>query len=172
MADHIIPAATGFSLQRVTSSPAATNRLGAKAARLLQGGESLLVHGVLGAGKTCFIQGICQGLGVQTDVVSPTFNLVNRYSGRLVVYHLDFYRLGLEDDLTDIGLSEILDEVADQAAVLLAEWPERLAPLLPVRQEWLAQLGSNESERIWHLRGIPQLANCWHDLFAAEEDLC
>jgi len=172
MAEHIIPAAREFTLQRVTTSPAATAGLGAQAAQILQGGESLLVYGTLGAGKTCFIQGLCRGLAVREEVVSPTFNLANRYRGRLVVHHLDFYRLGPEDDLSDIGLEEILDEVAERTAVLVAEWPERLARLLPERLEWLAEPGRRATERLWHLRGIPHLAPVWKDLFGREGGAC
>lgn len=172
MAEHLIPAARGFSLQRVTTSPEATAALGAQAAQILQGGESLLIYGTLGAGKTCFIQGLCLGLDVREQVVSPTFNLANRYRGRLVVHHLDFYRLGPQDDLADVGLEEILDEVAERTAVLVAEWPERLAPLLPERLEWLAETGRRATERLWYLRGIPHLAPVWKDLFGAEGDNC
>jgi len=172
MLEHDIPAAAEFLLQRQTTSAASTAHLGARAAQLLQGGESLLLYGPLGIGKTCFVQGLCRGLGVREEVISPTFSLVHRYSGRLVVHHLDFYRLGPRDDLTDIGVEEVLDEVADGAAVLVAEWPERLAPLLPTRLEWLALPGPRPQDRIWHLRGIPELPAPWREFFAVEGDAC
>ncbi len=172
MREHDIPAAAEFPLQRLTTSAASTARLAASAAQLLRGGESLLLFGPLGAGKTCFVQGLCRGLGVRDEVVSPTFSLAHRYAGRLVVHHLDLYRIGPGDDLTDIGVEEVLDEVADGGAVLVAEWPERLASLLPSRLEWLALPGGSPQDRIWHLRGFPDLPAPWREFFGTEEDAC
>ncbi len=109
--------------------PEQTMALGRRVADLLGGGEIVLLHGDLGAGKTCFVQGVCQALEVTgQEVVSPTFTLVNTYDGRLTVHHLDFYRVEPEHDLADIGVPEILDEVWDGRAVALIEWPAVLVP--------------------------------------------
>ncbi len=90
----------------------------------LQDSAVFLLQGDLGAGKTVFAKGLAAGLDIDpADVNSPTFTLVNRHDGRLPLYHLDLYRLaGSPDELRAIGLDEMLDETA----VLVIEWPERL----------------------------------------------
>jgi tRNA threonylcarbamoyladenosine biosynthesis protein TsaE len=92
----------------------------------LAGGEIFLLRGDLGAGKTVFTKGLAAGLEIDpAEVTSPTFTLVNRHEGRLNLYHLDLYRL--EDATTvlhDLGWEEMLD---DRRAVIVIEWPERLA---------------------------------------------
>jgi tRNA threonylcarbamoyladenosine biosynthesis protein TsaE len=85
--------------------------------------------GELGAGKTCFLQGLARGLGVTGDVTSPTFVLINHYRGRLPVYHLDAYRTGSLTELVDLGLEEMLH--GDGVTVI--EWADKLRPLLPAR---------------------------------------
>jgi tRNA threonylcarbamoyladenosine biosynthesis protein TsaE len=86
------------------------------------------LSGELGAGKTTLVQAICRGYGVREDVTSPTFSIVHRYAGgRSDVLHLDLYRLNGEPDLARIGWDELLQE----NALLLIEWPERAAGLLP-----------------------------------------
>jgi len=163
MATQPIPATTEFSCRQVTDSPAATSSLGAAAASRLTGGEIVLLWGPLGAGKTCFAQGLCNGLEVAEVVTSPTFTLANRYEGRLVVHHLDFYRLEPGADLMDIGVDAVLDEVADGGAVLLVEWPQPLLSSLGPRLEFLALPGADPSSRLWYLRGVPELPPDWHD---------
>ncbi|MBK8165486.1 MAG: tRNA (adenosine(37)-N6)-threonylcarbamoyltransferase complex ATPase subunit type 1 TsaE [bacterium] len=164
---HDIPAADGFPPGVLATVPADTAELGARAAALLRGGEVLLLHGGLGAGKTCFVQGLCAALGVTTEVVSPTFTLVNTYDGRFRVHHLDFYRLDAVSDLDDIGLPDLLDEVAEGSAVLAAEWPGPLlrslgrTPFL----EFLALTGPGGMGREWRLRGRPEPATAWRAVF-------
>ena len=84
--------------------------------------------GDLGAGKTTLAQAICAGYGVTAPVTSPTFALVHRYDApRSPVYHLDLYRLERPSDLINIGW----DEIAASHAVVIVEWPERAADLIP-----------------------------------------
>lgn len=164
---HDLPDASGFPAGVSTAGPAQTAALGAQAAGLLRGGEVLLLYGGLGAGKTCFVQGLCAALGVATEVVSPTFTLVNTYDGRLRVHHIDLYRLGEGDDLSDIGLPDLLDEVADGGAILAAEWPGPLLRALgsSPRLELLALPGPGGDRREWRLRGRPEPAAPWLGLF-------
>lgn len=88
------------------------------------------LEGDLGAGKTCFVQGLCDGLGVRAAVSSPTFAIANEYrdesTGRRFL-HLDLYRLSGPDELDTIGWDDYLDS-GDPMAV---EWPERAAGRLP-----------------------------------------
>jgi tRNA threonylcarbamoyladenosine biosynthesis protein TsaE len=166
VAEHRIPDPAGFGVRLRTASPDDTRALATRAAALLRGGEVLLLHGPLGAGKTCFVQGLCAALGVVDEVTSPTFTIANRYEGRLVVHHLDFYRIGPEADLADIGVDAMLDEVDAGAAVLVAEWPERLAPLVRRRFELLVLPAEDPEGRIWHMRGVPELPASWTALAA------
>jgi tRNA threonylcarbamoyladenosine biosynthesis protein TsaE len=109
----------------MTNSPDETFSLGVRIGETLTGGEVLLLSGALGAGKTLLARGIAEGLGVDPDeVTSPSFTLVNRYEGRLVIFHVDLYRLA---DGPEAAYAVDLDELlSDEKAVLLIEWGERL----------------------------------------------
>jgi tRNA threonylcarbamoyladenosine biosynthesis protein TsaE len=169
MAESSLPNPAEFTCHRDVRGPEATARLGEDLAGLLNGGEIILLYGSLGSGKTCFTQGLCRGLAVSQDVVSPTFTLVNTYTGRLVVHHLDFYRIAPGADLADVGVPDILDQVWDRTAVAVVEWPElflgEMGPDTP-RVELLATGGADPDHRTWHLRGFPQLPESWAEIFS------
>jgi len=87
-------------------------------AQKLVGGDTVLLHGDLGAGKTTFTKGIAETLGVKDVVTSPTFTIVKEYSGdRLKLYHMDMYRLS--GDITELGLEEYFDRTD---GVCVIEW--------------------------------------------------
>jgi tRNA threonylcarbamoyladenosine biosynthesis protein TsaE len=106
-----------------------TEAAAAELARSLRGGACVALHGDLGAGKTQFVRGLVRGLsGNPRAVSSPTFVLLNVYTaGRLTIYHLDAYRVGGADDFEAIGFSELLTE----GGVVVVEWADRVAALLP-----------------------------------------
>ena len=82
-------------MQTITHSPDQTRALGRKLAQALQGGTVVAFTGDLGAGKTAFVSGMAEGLGIEERVTSPTFTIVNEYEGgRLPLFHFDMYRLG------------------------------------------------------------------------------
>jgi tRNA threonylcarbamoyladenosine biosynthesis protein TsaE len=110
-------------------SPEATTAFGAQLAEGLEPGDVVALTGALGAGKTCFTQGLARGLGVAGHAVSPTFALVNEYRGRVPVHHVDAYRTSSLTELLDLGL----DELFDGEGVTVVEWADKLAPLLPRR---------------------------------------
>ena len=113
----------------VSRSPEETQAIGEQLGARLTPGAVVACTGLLGAGKTCFLQGLARGLGVTTDVTSPTFVLINQYRGRLPVYHLDAYRTGSLTELVDLGLEEMLHG----DGVTVVEWADKLLPLLPAR---------------------------------------
>jgi len=164
---QLIPDPVDFTALGATASPAQTAALGVRAAGLLGGGEALFLWGPLGAGKTLFVQGLCRGLGVTDEVVSPTYNLACRYRGRLTVHHLDFYRVGPDADLADIGVDGMLEDLDAGDAILVAEWPLPLVPLLERRLELLVLPGAEVADRLWFARGAPQLPPAWRTLLAA-----
>ncbi len=130
--------------QVLTRSPDETRALAADLAARLQAGDVLALHGELGAGKTCFIQGIAQALQVDQPVSSPTYTLVNEYRGRLPLYHIDLYRLRTADDALNMGL----DEYLEGAGVTAIEWAERAETALPERTIHVRlEHGGTEQER-------------------------
>jgi tRNA threonylcarbamoyladenosine biosynthesis protein TsaE len=111
------------------TTPEQTATAGEALGRTLGPGDVVALYGDLGAGKTCFVQGLVRGLGVTTQATSPTFVLVNEYRGRLPVHHVDAYRTGGLAELIDLGL---LDLIGGDGVTLL-EWADRAEPLLPAR---------------------------------------
>ncbi len=86
-------------------------------------------YGEMGVGKTTFIKQLCSSLGVNQEVTSPTFSLVNEYETKKedIIYHFDFYRLETDEEALDFGLYEYLDS----GNICLLEWPEIIEKLLP-----------------------------------------
>ncbi|PYN36764.1 MAG: tRNA (adenosine(37)-N6)-threonylcarbamoyltransferase complex ATPase subunit type 1 TsaE [Candidatus Rokuibacteriota bacterium] len=105
------------------STEAAGERLGAT----LGPGAVVALTGELGAGKTCFVQGLVRGLGATVRATSPTFVLVNQYSGRVPIHHVDAYRTDSMTELLDLGLLEMVGG----EGVTVIEWADKLTPLLP-----------------------------------------
>jgi tRNA threonylcarbamoyladenosine biosynthesis protein TsaE len=103
-----------------TKNAAETEVLGAQLARELRPGDVVLVQGELGAGKTTFVRGAAQALGVRTPVTSPTFTIGHRYRAPIPVAHVDLFRLG-SLDAEDPGL---LDDYLGPDTITFVEWPE------------------------------------------------
>jgi tRNA threonylcarbamoyladenosine biosynthesis protein TsaE len=106
-----------------THSETETSNVGSELAHLLTGGSVVLLFGDLGAGKTAFVRGLAEALGVDRgQVSSPTFALMQEYrGGRVPLVHVDLYRLDDPREIDDLGLEE-----AGQASVLAIEWAEKL----------------------------------------------
>jgi tRNA threonylcarbamoyladenosine biosynthesis protein TsaE len=128
-----------------------TIRLGKAFAATLRPGDVVVLSGELGAGKTKFIAGICDALGVHTHVGSPTFTLINEYPARLcTVVHIDLYRITTQRELVDLGVEEYFDD----QHICLIEWGERMAELLP--QSHIAVRlahGNEDTERVITIEG-------------------
>ncbi len=113
-----------------TSSVYETVSLGERLAGRFDIGALIALVGPLGSGKTAFVRGLAQGLGVldEREVSSPTYVLVQEYAGRVPLYHVDLYRLvAPEAELADLGLDEMLAD-----GVVVIEWADRAADALPL----------------------------------------
>lgn len=106
-----------------TYSETETAAAGRELAARVHPGDVVLLTGDLGAGKTAFVRGLAEGLGIDaSEVTSPTFTLIQEYSGgRLCLYHVDLYRLK-PIEVDDLGL----DELTGEGGVTAIEWPDRL----------------------------------------------
>lgn len=111
----------------ITHSAAETRRLARQLLKELPARAVLALHGDLGSGKTCFVQGLAGALGIRQPVTSPTFTLVHEYKGKRRLVHADLYRIRSEDDALSLGLEEYFDT----DGVVAIEWAERIAGLLP-----------------------------------------
>ena len=139
--------------ERRTRGAAETRLFGRELAAALAPGDLVALQGDLGTGKTCLVQGICAGLGVEDVINSPTFVLLNVYDGTsereaVRIYHFDLYRLETVDELAGIGAGQFFHE-AD--AVTLVEWADRLPGLLPDRR-WRVGLEYGEAEQERRIR--------------------
>lgn len=112
----------------VTKSPEDTIKLGEKIGGLLKSGDVIAYSGGLGAGKTTITRGISIGLGLGDEVISPTFSLVNEYSGANIrLYHFDMYRISSPEDLETTGFYDFLED----GGILAIEWSENIESELP-----------------------------------------
>ncbi|MBP1544541.1 MAG: tRNA (adenosine(37)-N6)-threonylcarbamoyltransferase complex ATPase subunit type 1 TsaE [Oscillospiraceae bacterium] len=112
-------------MEFITNSVEETLAAAEKVAASLSAGDIILYEGDMGAGKTHFTKGIARYLGVDDEVTSPTFALVNEYEGRLPLFHFDLYRIDSYDDLYAIGFFDYLD----RGGIIAAEWSENIAEL-------------------------------------------
>ena len=135
----------------ISNSVSDTEKLAARLAEKLRGGEVIAFTGSMGMGKTAFTRGLVLALGGGDVVSSPTFALVNEYETRLTVQHFDMYRVSGWDDLYSTGFFDYLD--TDN--VLVIEWSENIDGALPdhtIRID--IQKGEAETERIITIDGI------------------
>ncbi|MGB9775012.1 MAG: tRNA (adenosine(37)-N6)-threonylcarbamoyltransferase complex ATPase subunit type 1 TsaE [Anaerolineae bacterium] len=135
------------SLEVLSRDAEQTRRVGVLLGRLLRGGEVVCLEGPLGVGKTVLAQGIGTGWGAVSPVLSPSFVLVrehHRASDSQRLLHVDFYRLQEPQEARSLGLEEWLEE-AD--TVVVVEWPERAAEILPPQRLWVRLEFANGERR-------------------------
>ncbi len=129
----------------ITHGASETRELGKRLAKQLQAGDTVLLRGDLGAGKSELTRGIAAGLGVTETVTSPSFTILNVYeSGRIPLYHFDWYRLESEEELYELGM----DEYLGGNGIAVVEWPEQCPEAVPetALEILLTQQGENERE--------------------------
>ncbi len=113
---------------RITESPEQTAELAVMVGKKIREGTVLCMEGDLGAGKTLFVQSLAATLGVECEVTSPTFNLMNIYEGICPILHFDLYRLETEDQLEDIGFFEYTEE---PEGIVVIEWADKFPEAMP-----------------------------------------
>ena len=134
----------------ITNSAEETEQLGERIASKLKGTEVIALFGGLGMGKTAITRGLARGLGADDVVSSPTFALVNEYSGMVPVYHFDMYRVTSWDDLYSTGFFDYLD-----TGVLIIEWSENIEGALPENALRITiSRGENDNQRIFDIEGV------------------
>lgn len=127
-----------------------TENIGRKIAQKLDGNEVIALFGGLGMGKTAFTRGIAAGLDAGDSVSSPTFALVNEYSGKYNIYHFDMYRVTTWEDLYSTGFFDYID-----TGVLVIEWSENIEGALPENAIRITiDKGNSDNERIFEIEGV------------------
>ena len=134
----------------VTHSYEETLQMAADFAKTVKKGTVIGFIGGLGMGKTAFTRGLARALGVDDGVSSPTFALVNEYSGKYNIYHFDMYRVNSWDDLYSTGFFDYIDN-----GILVIEWSENIEGALPENAIRITiEKGENDDERIFEIEGV------------------
>jgi tRNA threonylcarbamoyladenosine biosynthesis protein TsaE len=121
----VIPAPARLVVE--THSPNHTEALGRRLGGHLRAGDVVALVGPLGSGKTVLARGIALGAGATGYIASPSFVVIREYAGPLRVYHVDLYRLEHPDEIDNLGLEELMDG----RGLMLVEWADRAAGVLP-----------------------------------------
>ena len=152
-----------------SGSPADTRAAAVALAGLLEPGDVVTLCGDLGAGKTAFVQGVAEGLGVSGPVVSPTFNILVVHPGRLALNHFDLYRLDRIDELEDVDFFGTLEA----GGVSFVEWGDRFPRALPADRLEISIAIVGGDERRLDVRGSGDrgspLAAAWLGLLPGVE---
>jgi len=113
----------------ITNSSEETQKLGRDFAKTLKSGDVVCLYGILGTGKTTFVQGLAQGLGINNRIISPTFVIVRNYkvknneANAMNFYHIDLYRIDSKEDIENLGIEDIVNNKNNIVAI---EWAEKL----------------------------------------------
>lgn len=131
---------------RITHSFEETQKVGFEFGQSLHAGDIACLYGDLGSGKTTFVQGLAQGLGIQRRIISPTFIIMRTYEvgSSKKFYHIDLYRTETEHDIKGLGILELL---GDQKTIVAIEWPEKMGGLVPKKRVDVYLESLNENER-------------------------
>jgi tRNA threonylcarbamoyladenosine biosynthesis protein TsaE len=142
----------------VSNSPGQTIEFGRNLGSQLKGGEVVAVCGPLGSGKTHLVKGIAAGAGAKDPkhINSPTFVIVNEYSGRLDIYHIDAYRLDSVSEFEMLGF----DDFCYPQSVVLIEWADKVESVLQAMDYIRIELEhAGETKRTIHVKNTPQYIN-------------
>jgi len=134
----------------ITKSPEETINFGIDLAKRLKDKDIVALYGELGSGKTQIVKGICKSFGVTQTVNSPTFIIVNEYTGDsgINIYHFDLYRIKSEDEVINIGFNDYMNN----RGIILIEWAEHAERLLPAGTVKLHLAHTSQSETYRYIR--------------------
>ena len=129
----------------IMHSPEETAHLAGTIGKIIHEGTVICLDGELGVGKTLFVRALARTLGVESDVTSPTFNLMNIYEAACPIVHFDLYRIESEEELEDIGFYEYAEATE---GIVLIEWAEKFIDAMPADrlQVNIADLGGEERQ--------------------------
>ena len=135
-------------MEILTKSAQETQKIGREFGAGLRGGETIGLVGDLGGGKTTFVQGLVEGLGIKTRIISQTFIIVREYNNKFGgnLYHVDLYRLenNLEQELTNLGIDNFSK---DPKNIIVIEWADKAKDYLPKDTKWVTFENMGERER-------------------------
>jgi tRNA threonylcarbamoyladenosine biosynthesis protein TsaE len=143
--------ANGGAVTVTCPNAGATQALAERIGRRARPGTVIALSGDLGAGKTCFIQGLAAGLGVESPVTSPTFVMIAEHAGRLPLYHVDLYRTESLAEIRALGLDELLGG----EGLTAIEWAEKAETLLPPGTVRVRIRGAGDEPRTIEIEGAP-----------------
>lgn len=144
------------SLTLRTHSPEQTLTLAQHFARLLKGGEIVFLRGPIGAGKTVFVKGVAASLGLKTSPTSASFSLLKKYQNKHTrLFHIDLFRLE-EGEVFNLGFEEMLE---DEQAIILAEWPDPIARMLPADRLEMNFILQEGDERTLELKSFGRVSD-------------
>ncbi|WP_312516895.1 tRNA (adenosine(37)-N6)-threonylcarbamoyltransferase complex ATPase subunit type 1 TsaE [Anaerospora sp.] len=152
-------------MEIVSTAPEQSFSFGRQLGQLLQEGSVLCIIGDLGAGKTLLVQGIAQGLGLNEEITSPTFTVMNVYEGTIPVYHFDLYRLESPEQLVDIGF----DEYTNGGGIAIIEWPDKFPGFMPDSYLRIELIKTGDNDRL--IKVSPQGAH-HHLLYEELKQAC
>lgn len=142
----------------ITRSPEETIVFAQKIGALLKKGDVIAYTGGLGAGKTTFTRGLAIGAGLEDEVTSPTFALINEYRGKLNIYHFDMYRIEGMDDLETTGFFDYpMDE-----SVFVIEWSENITEALPENTIYVKIERIDDDVREITIKGDERFDSAWN----------
>lgn len=137
-----------MKVKYVSNSAEETFELGMQTAQSLNSGDVVALYGGLGAGKTVFAKGIAKGLGINDEVVSPTFTILREYKGKQTLNHFDLYRIEDEEELLHIGFYEYLGG----EGICVIEWAQNAEDIPPCIEVQFT--GSGADQRMIEIEGL------------------
>lgn len=138
-------------MKLITKSIEETQVIAKLIAPKLKGGDILLLRGDLGAGKTTLTKALCEALGVEQQVTSPTFTIVNEYDGKFKINHFDMYRVNSIMEAMEFGFDEM---IMDCGSINIIEWPDVVMDILPNELIEIDIKRVDDSSREINIKGV------------------